>query len=102
MLEGIGAFIHLEKFTSLFFTNQAIGGSIEDLRYIALRTAVDGVTLAARASMLVELTNDVSHHCEGMPEGNLRLLLNKGICLKRKLVELKIGYTSVSLTHFLQ
>lgn len=99
-LKANGAVIDFQNSTISFSTKQAIERSIEDRRDTALRIIDDGVTLPARTSVFVNVKNDAFHDYEGIAEGNVRLLLDKGICIARGFVKLKNGCAPVLLTNF--
>lgn len=95
-----GAIIDLEKSKISFSTKGAIASHVEDERDKALRIVDDDVTLPARTSVLVNVKSDAFHDCAAIAEGNIRLLIEKGICIARGLVRLQRGCTPVLLTNF--
>lgn len=99
-LNSNGAVIDLVKGTVTFSTKKAIAGSIKDQHRTALRIVDDSVTLPARTSVLVNVGSDAFVDYEGIAEGNIHLLLDKGISIARGFVELQNGCTAVLLTNF--
>lgn len=77
-----------------------IAGHIEDKRDGALRIVDDDVFLPARASLFVNVKSDAFEDCEGIAEGNVPLLLEKGICIARGFVSLQNACTPVLVTNF--
>lgn len=99
-LQTNGAVIDLQKSRISFSTKGAIASHIEDKRDGALRIVDDDITLPARSSLLVNVKNDAFEDCEGIAEGNVQLLLEKGISIARGFVNLHNGYTPVLVTNF--
>lgn len=99
-LHANGAVIDLPKSTITFSAKTAIAGKITDRRDMALRIIEDGVTVPARTSVFVDVKSDAFEECEGIAEGNVRLLLDKDLCIARGFVRLENGCTSVLLTNF--
>ncbi|XP_077552090.1 uncharacterized protein LOC144166442 [Haemaphysalis longicornis] len=95
-----GAVIDLPNSRITFSTKRAIASHIEDKRDGALRVVDDDVTLPARASLFVNVKSDAFEDCEGIAEANIRLLLEKGICVARGFVSLQNGCTPVLVTNF--
>ncbi|KAH6934104.1 hypothetical protein HPB50_020042 [Hyalomma asiaticum] len=62
--------------------------------------ADDDVTIPPRSSMCVAVTNRAFSDLEGIADSNTRLILEKGICMARGLVQLRDGCANVLITNF--
>ncbi|KAH6923730.1 hypothetical protein HPB50_005796 [Hyalomma asiaticum] len=68
--------------------------------FYELCIADDDVTIPPRSSMCVAVTNRAFSDLEGIADSNTRLILEKGICMARGLVQLRDGCANVLITNF--
>lgn len=92
-----GAIINLQNSSISFSTKLAID---EETGSSALRVIDGDVTVPPRCSVLVGVRNDAFVDSEEIADGNVELLLKKGICIARGIIRLRGGLANVLLTNF--
>lgn len=100
-LHANGAIIDLQNSSVSFSTKLAIDmKEPEEPNYTALRVLDADVTVPPRCSVLVRVKNEAFVDSEGIADGNVELLLKKGICIARGIIRLRDGLADVLLTNF--
>lgn len=93
-----GAIINLQNSSVSFSTKLAIDE--KEVESTALRVIDEDITVPPRCSVLVGVRNDTFADSEGIADSNVELLLKKGICVARGIIQLRDGCASVLLTNF--
>lgn len=100
-LHANGAIIDLQNSSVSFSTKLAIDmEEPEEPDYTALRVLDADVTVPPRSSVLVRVRNQAFVDSEGIADGNVELLLKKGICIARGIIRLRDGLADLLLTNF--
>lgn len=99
-LQANGAVIDLRESRVSFSTRHALATFDTEEKFDALCIADDDVMVPPRSSVAVAVRSNAFSDYEGIADSNTRLLLEKGICMARGLVQLRGGCANVFLTNF--
>lgn len=95
------AIIDLQESNVSFSTENAVAMCQTDKPVVSpLRVVDEGVTLPPRLSVTVPVKNDIFSDYEVLADGNVGLIIEKGICMAGGLVNLRNRCADVPLTNF--
>lgn len=96
-----GAVINLREACVSFSTRHAIATYVaEEKKFYDLCIVDDDVVVPPRSSVAVEVKSNAFSDYNGLADSNTELMLEKGICMARGLVQLHGGCANVLLTNF--